>query len=299
MSSRILLVTLLLFVAAPNLLAAPAAAAESDWVIGADEAKTLIEAKEVTVLDTRGERSWSSGHAPGALVVKWQDFSQSKAPHKGKLLADDAELTKKLQALGVSKKRQVIVVGKPPKNWGEDGRIVWMLRTLGHTNAALVSGGQGALEKAGLKMTKKKSKPKKGDFVAKRTGKYDVGAEQLREMYKAGGVVLVDTREKREYDGKTPYGEKRGGHVPGAKHLHYTELMGPDGKLLPEAKLWKVLKSRGVTPDKQVVAYCTGGVRSAWLVAVLAELGYQNVANYAGSMWEWSAQSADEYPLDK
>jgi thiosulfate/3-mercaptopyruvate sulfurtransferase len=75
--------------------------------------------------------------------------------------------------------------------------------------------------------------------------------------------------------------------------------MGPDGKLLPEAKLWKVLKSRGVTPDKQVVAYCTGGVRSAWLVAVLAELGYQNVANYAGSMWEWSAQSADEYPLDK
>jgi thiosulfate/3-mercaptopyruvate sulfurtransferase len=299
MFPRTLLVTILLFFAAPILWAAPVDAGQSDWVVDAKEARSLIEAKKVSVLDTRGDSDWASGHAPGALLVKWQKFSHSKAPEKGKLLEDDAELTKKLQKLGISKARPVLVVGKPPNNWGEDGRIVWMLRTLGHPNAALVSGGHRALEEAGLEMTKERSKPKRGDFVVKRTSRFDIDRAQLRKNYKSKDFVLVDTREKREFDGKTPYGEKRGGHVAGAKHLHYTELMDANGRLLPKAKLVETFKSLGISPDKKIVAYCTGGVRSAWLVAVLADLGYPNVRNYAGSMWDWAAAPADEHPLTK
>jgi thiosulfate/3-mercaptopyruvate sulfurtransferase len=298
MSIRVLLATFSFVLAVPAVLAAPAQAGQADWVISADAAKRLIEAKQATILDTRGSDEWASGHAPGSVAVKWQDFSQSKAPNNGKLLGDDAELTQKLQKLGVSKQHPVIVVGKPPKNWGEDGRIVWMLRTLGHTEATLVSGGHRALKKAGLEMTKKPAKPKRGDFIAKRTSKYDIGREQLRKNYQSKKFVLVDTREPREFAGKTPYGEKRGGHVPGATHLHYTELMAPNGELLPKKKLTKKLKSLGISPDKTIVAYCTGGVRSAWLVAVLTDIGYPNVMNYAGSMWDWSAQPAKKYPLE-
>ena len=300
MLRQTLLTTLFLLVAsASSLWARPPHAAESDWVVSAAEARELIEAKKATVLDTRGKKDWAAGHVAGSMPIKWQHFARSKAPHKGELSRDDAALTKKLQRLGVSESKPVLVVGKPPKNWGEDGRIVWMLRTLGHPKAALVSGGQDALEKAGLAMTKKRAKRQMGDFVVDRTGEYAIDRGELRKKYKAKDVVVVDTREKREYAGKTPYGESRGGHVPGAKHLYYTDLMDSKGGLLPKAKLQKKLKSLGITPDKQVVAYCTGGVRSAWLVAVLADLGYPNVANYAGSMWEWSAGDAKKYPLEK
>jgi len=34
------------------------------------------------------------------------------------------------------------------------------------------------------------------------------------------------------------------------------------------------------------------------LVAVLRDLGYTSVRNYAGSMWEWSSLPAAEYPLE-
>ncbi len=295
----IFMTLLSIVVAGSTAWASPAYAGESDWVLDAAEAKELIEAKKVTVLDTRGKLAWTAGHVPQSAPVKWQDFSRSKAPHKGELLADDAALTTKLQALGVSKNKPVLVVGKPPKNWGEDGRIVWMLRSLGHPNAALVAGGYRALKKAGVEMTRKRAKMERGDFVVKRTGKYAIDRDELRKNFESKDYVLVDTREEREYEGKTPYGESRGGHVPGAKHLHYTELMDSKGQLLPKAKLQKKLKSLGVTSGKKVVAYCTGGVRSAWLVAVLQDLGYANAMNYAGSMWEWSAGDADKYPLTK
>lgn len=283
----------------PLLLAMPASAAQSDWVVDAHEAKKLIEAGKATVLDTRGKWSWLKGHAPNAQPVKWQKFSRSDAPHKGELLADDQALTEKLQKLGVSKSRPVIVVGKPPKNWGEDGRIVWMLRELGHPRAALVSGGNRALKRAGLKMTRKRPDVDKGDFVAKHTGKYLIERDALKAKLGSKDVVIVDTREEREYDGKTPYGESRGGHVPGAKHLYYKDLMRSDGQLRPADELKKTLAKKGITPDKTVVSYCTGGVRSGWLTVVLRQLGYGKAVNYAGSMWEWSAGPATMYPLEK
>lgn len=297
---RQILPNCLLLVAVMSLFAAaPVYAGESDWIVSAKKAKELIEADEATVLDTRGKLSWVAGHVPRSAPIKWQDFSSPKAPHKGKLLADNAKLTQKLQELGVSKARPVLVVGKPPKNWGEDGRIVWMLRTLGHQDVALVEGGYRALKQAGVKMNRKRAKARSGDFVVQRIGRYGIDRDELRKKLQARDYVLVDTREEREFEGGTPYGESRGGHLPGAKHLYYTDLMDSKGRLLPKAKIRKKLKTLGITPDKKVVAYCTGGVRSAWLVAVLAELGYPNAVNYAGSMWEWSAGDAEKYPLQK
>jgi thiosulfate/3-mercaptopyruvate sulfurtransferase len=58
-----------------------------------------------------------------------------------------------------------------------------------------------------------------------------------------------------------------------------------------------LLKSVGVTRHKAIIAYCTGGVRSAWLVAVLVELGYRDARNYAGSLWQWAAGPKDRYRL--
>ncbi len=294
-----LLIVALLMTSSPAVFAGDGSPSNVRWVISAQDAKKLIESGEATVLDTRGKLSWLAGHVPNSHSVKWKDFTRSDKPHRGVLLGDDAALTKKLQALGVSKGRPVVVVGKPPKNWGEDGRIVWMLHALGHPNAALVSGGERALEKAGLDTTLKLSHTRNGDFVVHRNPAMVIGRDQLKKKLGSKDLVVIDTREQREYDGKTPYGESRGGHVPGAVHLYYKDLMRPDGRLLPRAALEKKLKALGITPDKTVVSYCTGGVRSGWMTVVLRSLGYKHALNYAGSMWEWSASPAKKFPLAK
>ncbi len=266
----------------------------SRWVIDAATARSLVEGGAV-VLDTRGADLKSQSPLEGAIPVVWQDFTKPDLPQKGQLLEDDAELTQKLQALGISADVPVLAVADTAKGWGEDGRIVWTLRTLGHTQAFIVDGGIAALTADGPLAIKARATP--GTFTVARTDAYEIKKEELRTEIASANVVILDTREPREYAGETPYGESRGGHVPGAKHIFYKDLVGTDGKILPKDQLKTRLASLGVSDDTEVVSYCTGGIRSGFVTAVLNDAGVK-ARNYAGSMWEWSASPEDQYPLE-
>ncbi len=264
-------------------------------------AAVKLHARGALILDTRKKADHAKQHVAGSHHADWAHFSEPKDPNRGRLLADEAELTRRLRAMGVSAKKPVVVLGDAAKGWGEDGRIVWMLRTLGHADAVLLDGGFTAAAGT-LPLSSEATPAGKGDFVIKRTARWDITAAQLRALINGpdrARAVLVDTREKREYDGATPYGESRGGHVPGAVHLHYRQLLNPAGRLRPRATVRDLLKKAGIPSNKQVVVYCTGGVRSGWLVMLLADLGYKDARNYAGSMWEWAARPAKDYPLTR
>lgn len=265
----------------------------SQWVIEADEARALL-ASGALLLDTRGQDLKDAQPLPGSVPVVWQDFTNPDLPNKGQLLADDAVLTEKLRALGVSTAVPVIAVADTAQGWGEDGRIVWTLRTLGHDQTYLVDGGIAALLAGGDLAVTPVATP--GDFTVARNEAYEVKKEELVTLIDKPDVVILDTREPREYAGETPYGETRGGHVPGAKQLFYKDLVGADGKVLSGDALKARLADLGVGEGTQVVSYCTGGIRSGFVTAVLNNAGVK-ARNYAGSMWEWSASDPATYPL--
>ena len=77
-------------------------------------------------------------------------------------------------------------------------------------------------------------------------------------------------------------------HLPGAAHLPLAAFFGKGGLLLTGEDLRRVLAGAGINGDRPVLAYCTGGVRSAlaWW-AIRHGTGYE-VLNYDGSWWEWS-----------
>ncbi len=265
----------------------------SQWLIEADEARALL-ASGALLLDTRGQDLKDAQPLPGSVPVVWQDFTNPDLPNKGQLLADDAVLTEKLRALGVSTAVPVIAVADTAQGWGEDGRIVWTLRTLGHDQTYLVNGGIAALLAGGDLAVSPVATP--GDFTVARNEAYEVKKEELVTLIDKPDVVILDTREPREYAGETPYGETRGGHVPGAKHIFYKDLVGADGKVLSGDALKARLADLGVGEGTQVVSYCTGGIRSGFVTAVLNNAGVK-ARNYAGSMWEWSASDPATYPL--
>lgn len=261
-------------------------------------AKQLIEAG-ATVLDVRSQISYLCGHAPSAVRVTWQQFSQRESPHKGKLLDNSEVLEQELRQLGISNELPVIVVGNPQQRWhfGEEGRIVWMLHTLGHLQAAFVDGGQEALVKVGVPSVWGISHAKvEGNFQLQRTTDWEIDSEELKNSLSAHKLIAIDTRESREYAGATPYGEKQGGHIPGAIHFYFKDLLDDNGCLLSAEEIALKLNEFGITKNSAILAYCTGGIRSAFFVAVLVNLGFAKVKNYAGSMWEWSEAG---YPLTK
>ncbi len=277
----------------------------TSWVVNASEGRQLID-KGATLLDARG-KGQGKLQLQGALPVRWDQFTPKDPVTRGTLLGDDRVLEQVLRSLGISNQTPVVVFGNPPQGWGEAGRIVWMLRSLGHQQAVFVDGGIESLKAAGVETARQKTvgqllhsaARQPGDFVVQRTDAWDMTRAQLQAQLESDNPpILIDTREPREYRGKTPYGEQRGGHVPGAINLYFKDLLAADGRLLPESELREQLAAIGITPDKTIVAYCTGGIRSGWLTVVLTDLGY-SVKNYAGSMWEWSAGPGDRYPLEK
>ncbi len=272
------------------------------WVVDAQRA--LVDVGEgALLLDARAADQYAAGHVEGAVAVQWQLFSAEGDIERGRLHPDDAVLQAAVDGLGVRGDTPVRVVGDPVLGWGEDGRIVWMLRTLGHDDVALVDGGHAALAAAGAAVVTAVAPAPTADFTIQRRDDWSIETPALRALVadgavQRGDVVLIDAREAREYAGETPYGERRGGHVPGAAHLHYRDLLTPQGFLRPVAELQSLLAERGAQPAAPIVVYCTGGVRSGWFVAALSALGYADVRNYPGSMWAWAAGPPEAFPLE-
>ena len=101
-----------------------------------------------------------------------------------------------------------------------------------------------------------------------------------------GPAQLLDTRTRDEHRGETPYFSARGGHIPQSHHADWRWLIDDKG-LLPKEVLLRNLPSS----KQPLIAYCTGGVRSAFVVAVLHHLG-RRAADYDGSWWEWAGDDA-------
>ncbi|MFT6397960.1 MAG: thiosulfate/3-mercaptopyruvate sulfurtransferase [Bradymonadia bacterium] len=235
-------------------------------------------------LDARPIHQFLISHPAGAVQISWDDFSDPD--ERGRLHPDSDLLSERLGALGVSAERQIVVAGGWDTNWGEEARIYWMLRSVGLENVAIVTGGVGAWANAGLDTSWGRQSSAPEEFSATRDTSVAASIDQLAEA-----DLVLDTRTLEEFEGATLYGESRGGHVPGALHIHWPDLL-EEGSL-PTAE---ALEARlGVGPEARVTAYCTGGVRSAFVWALLENAGYRNATNYAGSWWEYAES---DLPVD-
>src|SRR6266545_4107643 len=107
--------------------------------------------------------------------------------------------------------------------------------------------------------------------------------------------ALVDVRSPGEYAGDLiappgyeQEGAQRGGHIPTAASIPWASAVRDDGTFKSADELKELYGGKGITPDKEVTAYCRIGERSAHTWFVLRELlGYERVRNYDGSWTEW------------
>ena len=91
---------------------------------------------------------------------------------------------------------------------------------------------------------------------------------------------------------------QRAGHIPGAASIPWAQTVREDGTFKSHDELADLYEAKGVTPDKDVIAYCRIGERSSHSWFVLHELlGYQRVRNYDGSWTEWGSMVG--VPIEK
>ena len=115
--------------------------------------------------------------------------------------------------------------------------------------------------------------------------------EDILKNGKKSKYVIIDSRGIGEIVGERKMDNvARGGHVPGATFIEWSQISDADKKLSfkSAAEIQKVYDNYGITPDKTIYAYChVGAGRSSEHITALQLLGYKNVKVFTGSWDVW------------
>lgn len=267
-----------------------------DLILSADEALAKIGDESVIFVDCTGKAS--KGTVTGAVATSWQELctcseEYGKAGDDGwGKIPEAADLEGRLGALGLDKSKQIILLGQTLDGWGEDARVAWELRAAGYEDVRIVDGGIDALFDAGAE----KADPAEPVPCEVKIDEIDTThvmdtaeLEKNFEQYK-----IVDVRTEDEYEGATKYGEAAGGHIKGSVLIGYLDLFKDDGTLKSNDEITGMFEAQGISKTDKVVAYCTGGIRSAYTQMVLEMCGFENTYNYDQSYWNWCARNEVE-----
>lgn len=262
----------------------------------------LAKIADVSIIDAR-DQNFSKAHIPGSQSVHWKDWTLETpslwnylfghSRNWGKVPENNSSLQNRIEMLGISNTREIVVVGEP-HGWGEEGRFAWLFLYWGAEKVSLLDGGFSAWQKLGLPVENGEAKkPVRGHFRIKLVPQRRVILSEVEANLRTHARPLFDARSALEYGGTTVTAQKRGGHIPGALSLPIDQLYLKDGTYIDAASLKRLSGAETGIP----ITYCVGGIRSALLAVLLeARLG-EVAANYDASIWEWSDEPS--LPLEK
>lgn len=235
------------------------------------------------LLDLRPAEAFAMGHLPGAVHLDLFGLSlidTDPAPLRAYLWI----IQHLLASRGVSPDRPVVVYDDV--SGMRAARAFWFLELFGHPEARMLDGGVKAWAGAGLPVTRDAVPPTPAEWSGPHREEVLATWRDVYDRLGRADVALLDTRSDGEYCG-TVVRAARGGAIPGAVHVEWTRNLDADGAFKPADELRRLFEAAGVTPDREVVAYCQGGYRGAHAYVALRLLGYPKVRNYLGSWREW------------
>jgi thiosulfate/3-mercaptopyruvate sulfurtransferase len=210
--------------------------------------KKLAE-KNLRILDTRAQAEYAKAHVPGAVrvdVKSWQALGKKEGGFR-----DAKSWGELVGQLGITNDSRVVVYGS---NLTDTARIWWTLKYLGVENVAIVNGGWSAWTREKLPEEAPIPTIKPTTFEPKFQADRLEEIATLKKVQKSDKVKIVDTRSEGEFTGKQVKG-KKGGHIPGAVHLEWKELLAEDGRFKTPDQLRKLFRERGIVPDDTAVCY--------------------------------------------
>jgi thiosulfate/3-mercaptopyruvate sulfurtransferase len=237
--------------------------------------------------------AYDTGHIAGAVGWNWQEDLQRRPVRD---IPTREEWEGLLSRSGISNDTTVLLYGDN-NNWFA-AFAYWLFKLYGHDNVHLVDGGRKKWIDEGRETTTDVPSYESTQYSAQEPNN-DLRAlrDQVVSSLNENAGPLVDVRSPGEYSGQLlapenlpQEGAQRGGHIPGAANVPWGTAVAEDGTFKPVDQLREIYGGKGITGDKEVIAYCRIGERSAHTWFVLHELlGIPNVRNYDGSWTEWGS----------
>ena len=278
-----------------NGFANPEALVTTQWAAehGSDQGVRLVE---VDVDTTAYER----GHIPGAVAWDWRKDLQDQTVRD---IAPKEALERVLSRSGITPDTTIVLYGDN-NNWFA-AYAYWALNYYGHEKVKLVNGGRVKWEAEGRAWSNDVPHYPETQYRFSGQPREEFRTYRDQVLQGIGKSGLVDVRSPKEFSGELlapenlpQEGAQRGGHIPTAVNIPWAQAVKEDGTFKDAADLRELYASKGINRDREIIAYCRIGERSAHTWFVLKELlGYPEVRNYDGSWTEWG--SAIRVPIEK
>ena len=257
----------------------------------------------IAEVDYDPKANYQLGHVPGSVLFDWkQDIND---PVSRNVLSKQA-CEDLLQKVGVNDNTTLVLYGDF-NNWFA-AFAFWVFKYYGYKDIRIMNGGRKKWLEEDRPVNKDIPNYSRGNFKASEPDKnIRVFLNEVKQALDAKDrIKMVDVRSPKEFTGEilappeypTEHAQ-RGGHIPSAVNIPWAQAVNDsDGTFKSADELKKLYESKGIAPDKEIIAYCRIGERSSHTWFVLKYLlGYPNVKNYDGSWTEWGNMIAN--PIEK
>ncbi|MFX0580344.1 sulfurtransferase [Nocardia nepalensis] len=240
----------------------------------------IIESNEDILL-------YDIGHVPGATKIDWRGDLNDPVTRD---YIDGARFTELMRAKGIERDDTVVIYGD--RGNAQAAHTFWVFTLFGHPDVRLLDGGRDAWISEERDTTFDLPYPLRSEYPTVRRDDGTVRAFR-EDVLMHLGKPLIDVRSPEEYSGELiqpPINPEdaalRGGHIPTAVNIPWTEACNSDGRFRPRAELDDTYGALAAADD--LVVYSRVGERSShtWFVLTYL-LGFDTVRNYDGSWTEW------------
>ena len=265
----------------------PEVLVETEWVSQHMKDGTA----RVAEVDYDPTANYNLGHVPGAVLFDWKKDMNDQLARD---IVSKQQLEELLSRSGVNKDTPLVLYGDF-NNWFA-AFAFWILKYYGVEKVVLMNGGRKKWLAEDREVTKdipthnstayKAGGPNEEirtylDYVKKSLGKKDGALVDVRSPAEFTGEITAPPEYPNEH-------AQRGGHIPGAANIPWSQAVKEDGTFKSAEELANLYQSKGITSDKEIITYCRIGERSSFTWFVLKYLlGYPTVKNYDGSWTEW------------
>jgi thiosulfate/3-mercaptopyruvate sulfurtransferase len=272
-----------------------------DVLVDADWAQAQLDDPGVRFVEVDVDTTaYEQSHIPGAVGWNWTSQLSDGVRRD---IASREEFSELLSKSGIEPDTTIVLYGDN-NNWFA-AWAYWQLKLFGHRDVRILNGGRKFWLDNALPLSTDVPDYEETDYEL---AEPDFALRAFRDdiLPRLGdeGLALVDVRSPAEFNGEViaPPGmsetAQRAGHIPGAASIPWAQTVREDGTFKSRDELETLYEGKGITPDKDVIAYCRIGERSSHSWFVLHELlGYKRVRNYDGSWTEWGSMVG--VPIEK
>ena len=277
--------------AAPQAQVAPARAASLPGIVSTEELAAWQARGPVVLVDIRTDVfAYLRGHLPGAAYLNTETLRATRGGIPTRLL-DGPAYAALFSGIGLPFDRPVVVYSAGETHNIDATFLAWILAGFGHRQVYVLDGGFFKWQLELRPVVQEYPRLAETEFPGGSFRPEQASMEDVQRALRTGEAMLVDARPRDQYAGEAG-AQMRRGHIPGAINHYWQDDLTREGfgfVWKQPAELRAGYEAQGITPDKDIIAYCNSATEASHVHFTLRYLlGYPRVRVYVGSWTEWA-----------